>query len=202
MYKELNVTIQGVSPLLLHNGRLANPLDPIAREMKKVSGKRVKTDEDYATMAKLEWLGGLYTTDPIDFAVSGGDVTIKGGGKACIPGECIESMLIDGAKTMKLGPQFKAGVISDGNWGIQHDGPATIAKMWEDGRFLDVRKAKIQKASVMRSRPIFHTWRLSFVINYLPATINEAQVMDVLRAAGRMKGLGDYRPKFGRFEVV
>ena len=54
----LQLTIKGVSPLLLHNGQTANPLNKYARQLKAVSGKRNKTDEDFEAMAKIEFLAG------------------------------------------------------------------------------------------------------------------------------------------------
>lgn len=57
MMQELSFRIAGVSPLLMHNGRLVNPADEYARKMKEVSSKRKKTDADYEEMGRLEWFG-------------------------------------------------------------------------------------------------------------------------------------------------
>ena len=51
------------SGLLCHNGELADPLNNFAKEMKKVSAVRKKTDEHHLKMQELEWFGGLYGTD-------------------------------------------------------------------------------------------------------------------------------------------
>lgn len=61
---KFRITLHGINPLLMHNSRLSNPLDPNAKAMKKVSGKRQKTDEDHAELARLEHAGSLYH-DPI-----------------------------------------------------------------------------------------------------------------------------------------
>jgi hypothetical protein len=54
MLTTLKVQLRGASPMLLHNGRTANPLDKFARQLKAVSKKRNKTDADYEEMAKIE----------------------------------------------------------------------------------------------------------------------------------------------------
>ena len=47
----------GDVPLIMHNGRLANPFDKFARAMKVITAKRKKTDEELETLAWLEWQG-------------------------------------------------------------------------------------------------------------------------------------------------
>src|SRR5262249_49765792 len=49
----------GGSPLVMHNERLADPLDPFARDIAKVSKKRNKTEADHLEIARLEFLGGM-----------------------------------------------------------------------------------------------------------------------------------------------
>ena len=45
---------------MMHNARLANPLDPLVQEIKKLTGKRKKTEDDLLQIARLEWEGGFY----------------------------------------------------------------------------------------------------------------------------------------------
>ena len=57
---EIKITMQGVSPLLCHNGQTADPRNTYAKAMKAVSSKRKKTDADFDELARLEWLAGIY----------------------------------------------------------------------------------------------------------------------------------------------
>ena len=59
----LKARLTGLVPLILHNARLADPLDPISKAMKTVSSKRKKTDADFEELARLEFEGGLYMVD-------------------------------------------------------------------------------------------------------------------------------------------
>jgi hypothetical protein len=189
MYKTIRFKIEGVSPLLCHNGRLANPLDEAAKAIRAVSGKRKKTDADHAELARLEFLGGLYLNDD---------------GRPVFPGENIEAAMVAGAKKQKLGQQAKAGIICDGLWPIEYDGPKNPDAMWAEGkRFADVRGVKLNgRSTVMRCRPIFRKWALAFDVQYLPTLLDESEVTETLRTVGRIVGLGDFKPKFGRFEIV
>ena len=54
-------TAVGGAPLVCHNERLADPLDPIVRDIAAISKKRNKTEADHLEIARLEFHGGLYT---------------------------------------------------------------------------------------------------------------------------------------------
>ncbi len=185
MQDKMTVTLEGIAPLFLHNGRLANPLNRWAIALKEVASKRNKTDADHLEMARIEWYGSLYTDDEA---------------RVCIPGENIESVMVEGAKKLKLGPRVKAGVISPGLWRIEYQGPTNPDEMWMSGKFTDTRGVRIGRNRVMRTRPIFREWRLTCDLLYMG--LNPKEVIGALKAAGEQVGLGDFRPKFGRFVIV
>lgn len=202
MYETLKFHIKGIAPLILHNGRLANPLDPVAKAMKPVSAKKKKTDDDFKLLSKLEWLGGLYTSEAIAFTVENNDVKASGGGKIVLPGEGVEAFLLSGAKQLRLGPKVKAGILSDGNWELDFpDKDKTIAQLMEMEAYRDIRKVRVQQNSVMRTRPIFHEWGLKFDISYLPDVLNKEEVIQIVQMTGRVVGAFEYRPKYGRFTI-
>lgn len=188
MYESIEFHIRGVSPLLLHNGQLANPLNEFSKALKEVSSKRQKQDSDHIEMQRIEFLGGLYLNDA---------------GHPAFPGENIESAMIAGCKKNKLGNNAKAGIICDGIWPIIYDGPKKSAELYTHKGFVDTRGVKLNgKVTIMRTRPIFRKWELKFTIQFLPDQLNRKQVVDAMVIVGRQIGFGDYKPKFGRFEVV
>ena len=186
MYEPVEIEIQGVAPLLMHNGQLADPLNKWTVELKKFTGKRKKTDADYREMARIEWYGGIYVHE----------------GKVCIPGELIESTLVAAAKKNKKGKLFTAGVLCDGHWPLIYEGPKDIDKLWKDEKFRDARLVKVQMARIVRTRPRFDQWSLKFIVHFLPSVLNKSDIEEAIVIAGQIIGLADHRPKFGRFEVV
>ena len=60
---EIKLEITGVSPLLMHNISLADPDNPIVREIATYTSKRKKTEDDRRAIERLEWFGGLYVED-------------------------------------------------------------------------------------------------------------------------------------------
>lgn len=203
MYQQIEFKIKGVCPLLMHNGKITtNPLNPLTKEIKRISGKRNKTDEDLLALSKLEWLGGLYLTEKSDIAVNGNEINIKSAGVPCLPSDVLEAAIINGAKKSKLGVQFKSGMMVEQDYPLIYDGEKDLEAMWQSGAYADLRKVSIQKNSIIRCRPIFYDWALNFVVSYLPSILNAHQIQEAVEKAGLEVAIGDYRPKFGRFQVV
>jgi len=188
MLEPLNFQIVGVAPLLMHNGRLADPLDNIVRQIKEVSGKRHKTDADHEEMARLEWLGSLYLHD----------------GEPCIPSDVLEAALIgrgSAARKQKMGKQAAAGLMVFDNAPLEYEGPRDPHEMWKMEEFRFRCRVKIGQASVMRTRHIFKDWAANVTVMYNPDVINSDDVKLWMDIAGAEVGLMDWRPKYGRFEV-
>ena len=58
-----------------------------------------------------------------------------------------------------------------------------------------------QRSTVMRTRPIFREWELEFTVHFMPDIVDEHSLDEAVEIAGKLIGLSDYRPKYGRFEV-
>lgn len=186
MFKEVSLRIQGVTPLVQHNGQLADPLNEIAKRMKKVSGKKAKTDADFEEMARLEFYGSLYVSD----------------GKVCIPGEVIEAALIGAARKSKKGQQAQYGLICNGVCDLDFpDKDKTPDELWQCGKYRFTRPVRVQRNRVMRTRAKFDDWGSTLLIKYDDGAFNEAEIKDLVKVAGSVVGLCDWRPKFGLFEV-
>jgi len=69
---------------------------------------------------------------------------------------------------------------------------------WE----VDARPAVVQRARIMRWRPKFTDWKLTFTISIVdPSVWDPITVLNVLEDAGKFVGLLDFRPLFGTFKV-
>jgi hypothetical protein len=186
MWMTLNVRLIGGAPLLMHNGLLADPLNPFARAIKEVAGRRNKSDADHAELARLEFLGGLWLGE--DDA-------------PCLPGEAVEACIRDGARKSREGKAALAALLVEDNLPLIYDGPRKPDDLWIDNSFHSRVPARVGQARVMRTRPIFRTWSAVAPVQFNDDLLNRAQVLKWLRVSGEQVGLGDWRPKFGRFAV-
>ena len=121
----------------------------------------------------------------------------------CIPGEYFRQSIIHAAK-FKQDPRsprksamdlFKAGIVS----------LTQLASLGSDEwDYLDTRRVTVQRAGVNRTRPAMRigwTTELEFQI-LTPEYIDPVLFQDVLNTAGRLVGVGDFRPTYGRFNIT
>lgn len=182
---EFTITLEGTAPLLMHNARLANPLDPATKALKRVTSKRTKTDEDHAEIARLEFLGSLYYDPDIG---------------PYIPGENIWRCLWDAAKKYKMGVKVKEGIfVSTDTNPLAYTGPREPDRVWADENFRHMASVKVGTSRTMRCRPVFREWRVSAEGILDPSLLEPSNLDSIAETAGSLIGLGDWRPRYGRF---
>lgn len=182
---EFRIRIEGTAPLLMHSARMANPLEPSAKALKKISGKRTKTDDDYMEMARLEHSGSLYFVPGVG---------------PYMPGENIARCLLDAARVTKQGVKLTRGVVitTDEN-PLAYKGPRTAEGLWDDENFRRMASVKVGMARVMRCRPMFRQWSTEADGIIDTSVLGFDDLADIVATAGAMIGLGDWRPRHGRF---
>ena len=178
--------IVGTRPLLMHADIFSDPLNALTKAHKQMTGKRKKTDEDHEVIAKSEWRGGLYWDEELG---------------PYLPGVNIEAAMIEGGKLAKMGTTLKRSVeVLNDRCKLIYEGPRDIEGLWAKG-FYDARSVKIQKNRVIRYRPVFYKWSTECELVFDPESIDRSSVVKALEDGGTFCGVGDYRPKFGRFAV-
>lgn len=179
--QDLDVKFTGRTPLVVHNIRLANPLDPYAKAIKAISSKRSKTEDDHLEMLRVEWEGGLYFDEEL-----GPYVPVS------YPTACLrEAGAMHRQKTA-----LKRGLLVMAEDGgervpIEYEGPRTIEELWEIDGHRDVRLVRVNSARTMRSRPRFPEWELSFRCTLDETVIDLDAFERVLASAGRNIGIGE-----------
>lgn len=173
---QANITITGSADILFHRWN-CEAVDEKSKAAKNSAAKKTDDIESY-----------VYRDDA---------------GNLCLPGEYLRMSIIMAAK-FKQDPRsprksamdlFKAGIIP-----LTH--LASLGtKKWD---YEDRRRAVIQRSGINRVRPAMKAgWTASFdILVNLPEYIDHALLLDVTGMAGRLIGVGDFRPTFGRFQVT
>lgn len=189
--EQLELHLTGLVPLLMSSPRTVNPLDSITQEIKSYTGKRKKTLDDHQTIARLEWEAQLYHDPEIG---------------PYIPGANVETCLRDSGKITRQGTAVvRAVVVSEDKLPLVYDGPRGnngrgTQDIWE-ANYKDLRRVGNQQNSVMRCRPMFSGWSLRVPVLLEQSILDRRDLLEIADRAGQMIGLGDYRPRFGRFTV-
>lgn len=197
--RTLTFRIKGIAPLMMHNGLLASPFYSYTKRLKDVTKKRSKTEEDHYEMAKIEWEGGLYMSNrDADTGLWSDD------SYPIIPAECIYATILSGAKAFKGGPSFKAGVFVTQFARLRYEGDReikTLADLRGKDQFIDSRLVDVNGSKVTRTRPIFHNWSCEFTVEFDASVVDENDLRRWVETGGRLKGLCELRPTFGRFTI-
>lgn len=196
---EIAFKLTGDSGLLMHNNRLANPLDKYTQLIKTKSGKRKKTIEDIMELARIEWEGGLYLHD----------------GEVKIPARAINKCFERGATKQKNGMRWKTGCMMDRDYyAVEYPNKIKIQeskeipnpaldKFYEANNFQMM--VRVGTASLLRTRPLIEKWSITVGILFDGATMDRDGLVQAAKDAGRLVGLCEWRPEkggqFGRFSV-
>lgn len=189
MRQDIAVEIRGIVPLLM--ARYQGEKLPVQKP-------KNKTQEWIDKMHRTDWEERAYFDPERGFH---------------IPPEMIEAMLSGAAKKRRQGTLFReaVGVVEDFIplivYSSQSDskGKHLKGELREFYRpeYIDLRGVGMKGSGgravrVDRCRPIFRYWGLKFTIRYDTASL---EAPDVRQALERGQ-IGDFRPRFGRFDIV
>lgn len=182
----VEVTIEGTAPLLFHRWQDG----AVAEKAAAAKGSKTKKSDNVESYV---WRDNE--------------------GRVCLPGIYLIGSMVDprnGAAKYRQDPRsprksaldlYRAGVVP-----LTDLAPITkvtneVATTWD---YLDSRRVNVQRQGITRVRPAFLTgWRATLELSVLtPEYIHPHDLHDCLTMAGRLVGVGDFRPMFGRFAVV
>lgn len=173
---QVRVTIQGSADMLFHRWNV-EAIDAKSKASKNSAAKKSDNVESY-----------VYRLD---------------NGELALPGEYLRQSIIHSAK-FRQDPRsprksamdlFKAGIVS----------LTPLASLGvKDWDYLDIRRVMIQRAGVSRVRPAMRAgWKADFdLMVHIPEYIDRNSLREVIEQAGRLIGVGDFRPTYGRFGII
>jgi len=169
------VTLRGTSDLLFHRWNV----EAVEAKANAAKGSKAKKEDDVESY--------VYRNDA---------------GEICIPGEYLRQAIIKAAKYRQdpRSPRksamdlFKAGVVS------LTDLASLGITAWD---YEHRARVMVQRQGVTRVRPAIKAgWRADFqLMVLLPEYIPPQFLHEVIVDAGRLEGVGDFRPTYGRFAV-
>lgn len=172
MKQKIDVTIKGVAPLLQH--RFDDTKD--AGEIKK-SGRQYNHEKQAKQALYTDKNGNI-----IQPAIHIENSMIKAATEFPMPGK--------GKKTFK--DAFKGGIFVE---------PLEIPHKIQEWT-IDKQNVVVNRARITRARPRLDEWELDFTIISIDERLTSDIIKQILNEAGNTKGIGDYRPRYGRFEVI
>jgi hypothetical protein len=170
------VTIQGTADLLLHRWNC----EAVAGKAASAKGSKARKSDDIESY--------VYRNDD---------------GEICVPGEYLRMAIIGAAKFQQdpRSPRksaqdlYKAAVVS-------LTPLASLGKKEWD--YEDKRRVQVNRSGITRTRPAFKVgWKATFLIMVnLPEYVQEESLNEIIASAGRLIGIADFRPTYGRFVIT
>lgn len=130
----------------------------------------------------------------------------------CLPGEYLRGAIAGpaGAAKYRQDPRsprksaldmFKSGIVPLTALAPITTAAGEVAKTWD---YLDRRRVTVQRSGITRERPaLLAGWQATLQLQtLLPEYISPGLLHDVLVDAGRLVGVGDFRPTYGRFAIT
>lgn len=172
----VEVTLKGTADLLMHRWNC----EAVAEKAAAAKGSKAKKTDNIETF--------VYRNDA---------------GELCLPGEYLRGSMINAAK-FRQDPRsprksamdmYKAGIVSLtelASFGVK------------DWNYEHRCRVMVQRNAVTRCRPAIRKgWSLTFQLMVtLPEYIRPDDFLEVCASAGRLIGIADFRPTYGRFQVT
>jgi len=170
------ITVVGTCPILFHRWSV----EGVAAKAVSAKGSKAKKTDDLESYVYRDQRGDL-----------------------AIPSEYFRMAIINAAK-FRQDPRsprksamdlFKAGVC------IVEEYCSLGVREWH---YVDQRRVCVQRSGITRCRPAMHSgWTTDVLIQVLlPEYISAEILNEVVQSAGRLIGVGDFRPSYGRFQVT
>lgn len=177
---QVEVTIRGVAPILFHRWSC----EAVEEKSKAAKGSKAKKTDDVESY--------VYRCDDGSIGIPGryliGAVTNKQNGAA----KYLQDPRSPRKSALDL---YKAGLVS----------LTLCASLGKDKwDYIDQQRVTIQQQGITRCRPAMNVgWEATFQLQVLlPEYISRDTLNAVLVNAGRLVGIGDFRPTYGRFNIV
>jgi hypothetical protein len=192
---EATFHLEGLTPLLMHNVQMADPLNEYARAVSDLTKRRKSlTPEEFAAeKAKYQFTGSLYWNAEVGLHM---------------PGYNVFRCFVEGARMSKNGVTLEQGIVeytpycAIDPWTEKYDDADAV---FADGHYLTTLVKPTPASTVPSTRPQFTSWALDVTFAYDDSMLDDAMLLASGQAAGRFKGLGDGRLKGygkGRFAVT
>jgi len=187
--KSIKFRITGTCPLMLNNPQTVNPMNVYAKEIKALTSKRSKTDEDQNEIFHLKFLASCYYNDK---------------GQYILPANMIAKSFEAGAKENKLGAKFQRSVFINEDCLLKFkDNGCTPEELWQNHSetYVDIRPVGVQKSKIVTARMIVPEWSLEGELTFDETQLNKSEVWLALTNAGLRYGIGTYRQCYGRYKI-
>ena len=169
----IHMDVAGRTGLVMHNGRLADPLDPLAIELSRLTDKRNRTEEEEREISDFEWFAGLCFAE---------------GPRHLPPGREHRPLPARRGDGMEAGRgRVRLRARRHGSRSPVRTTGLPMRKLQKLPEYQARKTVKIGRNRTPRTRPIFRTWSMSLDIDLDDADLNLSDFERIVERAGRLE---------------
>jgi hypothetical protein len=185
--EKISFKITGTTPLMLNNPQVVNPFNEYAKQLKPLTSKRKKTEDDLNEISKIKFVSALYWDENRGYY---------------IPAQHFKQSIYSAAQENRLGKKVERSLFIAQDPILEFpDSKLEPSKLYDVETYVDIRVVGIMKSKITTTRPLFNKWGCTIEILYDETQLNPTDIEQAVQISGLRYGVGTYRKLYGRFEA-
>lgn len=189
--RNAEISITGVSPLLMNNPQTVDRFNGFAKRMAAINAKKTRrTDDDYLELRDLEMESKTYFD--------------KNGAGVYVPSSWLSEAIATAAfRVAKISRADIRGALFTTEEKIplkfrDMDKVKAITDIIKNENFRIILNLPQGQTRLAKAFPIFHQWSFKTSVEFDDKIIDPDSVTRIVEHTAKYGGFGDFRPKFGR----
>ena len=178
--------------LLLNNPRTVDPLDEYAKAAKEITSRKKKSDADHLKLREIETEAKCFWDDSLGIYIPSRWITASIANSAFAVAKIAKAKI----RSSVFPVEEKIKLHYEGEREI-----AAVSQIHANGHFI-VQNLKQGTVSITKAHPAFRGWSFKTQLEIDTEILNFSDIKRIAEYASRYVGWGDFRPTFGRADVV
>ena len=194
MIETINFEVKGLpgGQLLMNNPQCVDPLNSYSKSAKEITGRKKKSDADHLRLREIETEAKTFWCDELGVYIPSRWITAS-----------IANSAFAVAKIAKA--KIRSSVFpTEERIKLRYEGEreiAAVSQVYANGHYV-TQNLKQGQVSVTKCHPAFRGWSFKTQLEIDTEILNFSDIKRIAEYASRYVGWGDFRPTFGRADVV
>lgn len=194
MIETINFEVKGLpgGQLLMNNPQCVDPLNAYSKSAKEITSRKKKSDADHLRLREIETEAKCFWDDSLGIYVPSRWITASIANSAFAVAKIakakIRSSVFPTEERIKLHYEGEREI-------------AAVSQVYANGHYV-TQNLKQGQVSITKCHPAFRGWSFKTQLEIDTEILNFSDIKRIAEYASRYVGWGDFRPTFGRADVV
>ena len=190
----VNFEVRGLpgGQLLMNNPQTVDPLNEYAKAAKEITSRKKKSDADHLKLREIETEAKCFWDDSLGIYIPSRWITASIANSAFATAKIakakIRSSVFPCEEKIKLNYEGEREI-------------AAVSQVYGNGHYI-TQNLKQGQVSITKCHPAFRGWSFKTQLEIDTEILNFSDIKRIAEYASRYVGWGDFRPTYGRADVV